>query len=52
MGMLLKRRPKVNLTTSAALEGVAEETPVVDTPVETPVETKTEMSKKSKKKGE
>ena len=48
MGMLLKRRPKVNLTTSAALEGVAEETPVV----KGKVENKAEMSKKSKKKGE
>ena len=28
MGMLLKRRPKVNLTTSASLNGLAEETPV------------------------
>ena len=48
MGMLLKRRQKVNLTTSAALEGVAEETPVV----KGKVENKAEMSKKSKKKGE
>lgn len=52
MGMLLKRRPKVSLTTSASLNGGVEETPIVEKDM---VEKKssTETTKRSsKKKGE
>lgn len=49
MGMLLKRREKVNLTTSAGLNGMAEETPVKETEVKS---TEDKPTKKSRSKKE